>query len=424
MCSALPLEKNRVFLGRIDPAEIRAYQAWERVAHHEMSERRSLFTARPIFELRTSDVLHRNASFQPASHDGSTVLANSTTARRIAAGADSRVLALVVATIDGVSTFGQILDRLAAADREPFASTCQALLGSAITMPQAIEALERRLASTELVRFSQQPPYAVPRAYWENAIAIRDGLPILYRRAHSPADYVETLRGLHRVATLGQCGRNYYGGASGGQTTPGAFRVVEARTVFERPVLRTVARWSEQLGVREPLLASGGALVSDDGPLVELRSHGRVCIHASRGGEAFVSRALETSRRALVSGLAALDRADAHNLVAACARFHQVFVAAHPFANINNSLAMNVVNDLLVRGGMRAVPHLLLDALAVRSTSAAYEIAFGAVVAKYARRYRSGEGKEEKSADPGADLLRMMMVESWQAIRRGHDDHG
>lgn len=415
MSSALPLEENHVFLGQIDPAEVRAYQAWERVAHREMAERQGLFTVRPVFELRTSDVLHRDAAFLPASHDGHAALLNGKTGRRVSVAADSRVLALVVAMVDGVSTFGELLERMAAADREPFASTCHALLGSAVTVPQALDALQRRLASAELVRFPQQPPYAIPRAYWENAIAVRDGLPLLYRCASSRPGFIEALQGLHRLATLGESGRNYYGGASGVTTTPGVFRAAEARTVFKLPVLRAVERWSAHLGVHEPLLTSGAGLASDDSSLIELRSQGRECLHAFPAGEASLSRMLEASRRALLSALTALGRSDARGLVAACARFHQVFVAAHPFANINNSLAMNIVNDLLVRGGMRALPHLLLDALAVRLTPAGYESAFGTVVARYGRGHHSGEAEDR--ADQATDLLQMMMVESWRAIK-------
>jgi Fic family protein len=47
-----------------------------------------------------------------------------------------------------------------------------------------------------------------------------------------------------------------------------------------------------------------------------------------------------------------------------CALFHHAFAHAHPFANINNSIAMNIVNDLLGSAGIGIVPHLYFDRVA------------------------------------------------------------
>jgi hypothetical protein len=64
--------------------------------------------------------------------------------------------------------------------------------------------------------------------------------------------------------------------------------------------------------------------------------------------------------------------------------FHQAFVNAHPFANINNSIAMNVVNDCLRHAGLGHVPHLFLDYLAQRLPPDRYSAAFARAVELHA----------------------------------------
>jgi hypothetical protein len=55
------------------------------------------------------------------------------------------------------------------------------------------------------------------------------------------------------------------------------------------------------------------------------------------------------------------------------ARFHQAFVRLHPFYCANQSLAMNLVNFVLGTSHCGAIPHLILDHMALRLSSAAYE---------------------------------------------------
>jgi Fic family protein len=58
-------------------------------------------------------------------------------------------------------------------------------------------------------------------------------------------------------------------------------------------------------------------------------------------------------------------RSDRDGFLRHCALFHHAFVHAHPFGNINNSIAMNIVNDLFGRAGIGVVPHLYLDQVAL-----------------------------------------------------------
>jgi Fic family protein len=60
----------------------------------------------------------------------------------------------------------------------------------------------------------------------------------------------------------------------------------------------------------------------------------------------------------------ALKTNDADKALRHCALFHHAFAHAHPFNNINNSIAMNIVNDLLRKAGIGVLPHLYFDQLA------------------------------------------------------------
>jgi hypothetical protein len=106
-------------------------------------------------------------------------------------------------------------------------------------------------------------------------------------------------------------------------------------------------------------------------------------------------------------------------MIGACARFHQLFIAAHPFYNVNHSLVMNVVNDLLAAVGVGSVPHLYLDYLAQRTNPDDYESAFVRAVATYAIR-RDEEDAVDKAMRAAAGLLRiasLRMVAEYKALQ-------
>jgi hypothetical protein len=75
---------------------------------------------------------------------------------------------------------------------------------------------------------------------------------------------------------------------------------------------------------------------------------------------------------------------DAQAAMSAAARFHQAFVRLHPFHCANQSLAMNLVNAVAKRAHGAGLPHLLLDHLALRLSTGAYQEVFGRAIRSFA----------------------------------------
>lgn len=323
---------------------------------------------RLAFELRTEDVPSRASAVTVARDGTRTVVVNARTGRRAEIDADVEAVTRVLEAIDGVSAAGSLV------------AAAQPLVGTAILLTDVIDRLESRLSRAQLLRFPQQSPYAMTRTYWENAIAVRARLDRLYAAAHDPDASAAALRGLHRLATVGESGRNYYGAAGHMVTSPGDFRGEHMRTHLDATILRAIQDWAGQLGVRHRLLLDG--VIEIDGVVaVERRRGGLACAHRMGVDGSAIRALVDRARRALIEALDAIRRGDRAAVMAACAAWHRAFVMAHPFGNVNNSIAMNVVNDLLEKSGACAIPHLFLDHLALRLSEADYEAAFARVVA-------------------------------------------
>jgi hypothetical protein len=402
---------NPVFLGHVAAASVADFQTWERRVGSRMAARKQMIPLDVGFDLRDADVLDRHADVRLVD----SLLVDARTGYRMPLDADPNLAVRIVSAIDGRSSYADVLSAIPESQREAAASWCHRCLGSVIVAPAAVDRLERRLPLPELVRFPQQSPYAVSRAYWENSIAVRGALPLLYRAAAtSQAEFRNALRGLHRLATLGEDGRNFYGAASGLPTVPGELRQGPVRTWVTRPVLQTMTRWLDELGVREPLVASGAPAGTGDTPLIDLVDGGLTCEHL--GGGDSLNSALEAVQQQVLTALAAREQNPHRALLASCARVHQVMVAVHPFANVNNSIAMNIVNDLLTSGGAGALPHLFLDYLALRMTPSGYAEAFAAVVAACAADFSVAPSRR-RSVERCDGLLRLATLEHFPVGR-------
>jgi hypothetical protein len=119
-----------------------------------------------------------------------------------------------------------------------------------------------------------------------------------------------------------------------------------------------VAHWLQLLGVSCALVETGTIVSSHGVPLTRISDCGRECYHPYE--REHLASQLREMRRHLAEARACLgiDRA---RFLRHCALFHHAFAHAHPFGNINNSIAMNVVNDLLGRAGVGVLPHLYFD---------------------------------------------------------------
>jgi hypothetical protein len=300
-----------------------------------------------------------------------------------------------------------------------------------VMAPTAVVALERQLSGTEIVRFPG-PPYGIDRAYWENMIALGDWFEAEQDAVADVDAFEQLLRELHVIALMGRSLQSFYKPAS-----PVADRTVAPGGWFDDPVR---------------LERGGPVTVFLDGPRVNASLvggwgyHAELCrslgeadaladerAHDRRGlswGEVVLARSqkdatagpwfcpprpirpahLEELRAALGSAIAAARADDADAARRRVAEFHQRFVQLHPFHCANQSLSMALVNAVLRRTEGVGIPHLLLDHLALRLSSEAYERLFARAVAAYALA----------EPDPGRRLatLQDRTQRSWVTIRK------
>jgi hypothetical protein len=354
---------RQVFERPASEEQIRAFQEWEQRNAARMLLRYADFPNRSAFGLRPSDVvtIDRHVRFDFTGSEPR-LLDESGTCVGTIANAPVGLLQRFLAALDGQRSIAAICSE------QPFAqhagslqALVEALLGGPFLIPASVDELESRLPAVELIRYPSQSPYAMPRQYWENSIAVRQALDELYSRANDFGAFADGLRGLHRLATLGANGRNYYGGAGGVATVPGEFRNTPLSNRFSPRKKWIFERWLRLLDVTCELVNSGSIVSSRDVPLTRIAEHGSECHHAS--GRDLLASQLNELRVHLAAACAALGT-DRDRLLRHCALFHHAFAHAHPFGNINNSIAMNIVNDLLGRAGVGVIPHLYFDQVA------------------------------------------------------------
>lgn len=272
-----------------------------------------------------------------------------------------------------------------------------ATFGVALFAPHAVTALEREVSGSEIVRFPGAP-YEIERPYWENMAAVRRRGGDLEHALRDADAALRELSALHVVALLGESRRNFYRPASrvaNNGVAPGALWQAASRTE-ETP---EGTRFLEGPRVHVPLLGGRGygallAELSGDPEATldrrELREDGldwgRILTGRADGDREAatwftpprpLTRAHVVSLfSALSDAVAAAARAERAAALAALADFHQRFVRLHPFRACNQALAMNLVNAVLARVTGAGMPHLVLDHLALRWSSAAYRRLF------------------------------------------------
>jgi hypothetical protein len=242
---------------------------------------------------------------------------------------------------------------------------------------------------------------------------------LLYDSSGSLADFLEALCGCHRLATVGESGRSYYGGGRGVPTVPGGLRDLEVFTIVGRPILRTLEAWVAQLDIADALVRDGPILSRAKRVMVRIEDDGLRCVYGPGSADHSPRALLDEARDELRHALRARAAADMPTMLGACARFHQLFIAAHPFYNVNHSLVMNVVNDFLAGAGVGSLPHLYLDYLAQGTHPDDYESAFSRAVATYAIR-RGEDDSVDRAMRAAAGLLRiasLRMVVEYKALQ-------
>jgi hypothetical protein len=357
---------RHVFENPATPAEIRTYHEWERRNGARMQLRYADVPVASAFGVRPSDVvtLSRHVTFDFSGHEPRLVDAAGRHLGTLGNSA-SDLLQRFAAALDGRQTLGAVCARAPFAAQAAALQACVgALLGGPFLVPGSVAELEGRLRAIEVLRFPSLSPYTMPREYWENSIAVRQALADFYARLASFDAFSAGLRGLHRLATLGANGTNYYGGAGGIATVPGEYRSIAVANAFSDRRQRLLRNWLRQLGSADVLVTSGSIVSTSGVSLASIAAEGLESHRPyGRAGED-LTRQLQDVHVHLVAARAAAG-VDTDALVRQCALFHHAFVHAHPFGNINNSIAMNIVNDLLGRAGVGVMPHLYFDQVAL-----------------------------------------------------------
>ncbi|MBW2528769.1 MAG: hypothetical protein JRI23_31630 [Deltaproteobacteria bacterium] len=389
------------------PPELFEYQQWLQQRRQERSGERDYLMAEsaPRFEPRKDD--------RVAALDGLEVVGNGTDVRlrtpvasaEIAVpGVKRSVVERLVGAIDGRRTLLEVSWR---AEAEPgaMARFLRASFGRVILAPAAVARLEQQLPGTEIVRFPCAP-YGIERPYWENMIDLRSWFEAERGAVDDAEAFEALLRQLHVIALMGRSLQSFYQPAS-----PVADRTVAPGGWFDDPVRlertydvtifldgpRVNASLVGGRGYHEALYESADdpEALADDRALAEEEGldWGRVVVARSQkdaaAGPWFCPpRPLEPGhfealREALGRALAAATAGDREAAVAWAAGFHRRFVRLHPFHCANQSVAMNLVGAVLSRSHGRGIPHLVLDHLALRLSSEAYERVFARAVAAY-----------------------------------------
>lgn len=345
--------------------QVRAFQEWEQRNAARMLLRYVDFPDASAFGLRPSDVvtINRRVRFDFTGNEPR-LLDERGTSLGTLANVPVDLLRRFVAAPDGQRPLAAICSEPPFAEHSGrLQALVEALLGGPFLVPATIDELERQLPAIELLRFPSQSPYAMPRQYWENSLAVRQALAGFYLGVNDFGTFSKGLRGLHRLATIGANGRNYYGGAGGVPTVPGEFRNMPIGNRFNERKKWIADRWLRLLDAPYALVETGSIVSTHGVPLARIADHGHECHHPyGRAGEDLASQ-LNELRVHLAAACAAVGM-ERDRLLRHCALFHHVFAHAHPFGNINNSIAMNVLNDLLGRAGIGVIPHLYFDQVA------------------------------------------------------------
>ncbi len=292
------------------------------------------------------------------------------------------------------------------------ASLLQHAFGRALFAPLAVSGAERAISGVEITRFPGSP-YEIARPYWQNMAAVRAALPRLESALDDDQRFARQLCELHVIALMGENLDSYYqpqSPISGRRAAPGrlmltATRVVErslavaanapaAHFVVSGPIVHAAQlggeRYHELLrqSLGAPRADAVGAFSDETG-----LDFGRI-VRATTPSDPLpkpwfcpprplVDGHFESLRRDLRRALGAAEHGNKEACLHALAAFHQNFIRVHPFHCGNQSLAMNIVNRVLLELAGAGIPHLMLDHLALRHSAEAYAVAFRRCVAVY-----------------------------------------
>ena len=376
-------EMNRVFLTPLSRAEIHAFQVIERQQAGSNKERYALIPRKNAFVLRGGDVLQLLPTLDDMKIEKEAEGVRIDRAGEESVILDSGAIDFVEEILDELrtpQTYACLQSSLSSrCDSKTIKNICEELLGVCLEAPGTIAALERELPLNGLLRFPLHSPYRLPRAYWENSIAVRRALPLLYESCSSTAGFVKAISGLHRLATMGESGENIYGGAGGLPTAPGVYRQQDIKTGVAPWCLHSLEWWLKDLEVPAKLVKRGTIQSIGKRSMVEISMDGVQCMHLYEADGQLVFKLMDEARNTLRAALQSANTKDVDAVLSQLARFLQLFSLAHPFNNINASIAMNIVNDILEKQELGRLPHLYLDYVAQRTLPGDFSLIFKAI---------------------------------------------
>lgn len=323
------------------------------------------------------------------------------------AGVPAHVTGRVLSLIDGSRVLAQV-EAESGASPEQLDRIMKATFGRVVLAPRTVERYQAALSGHAIVRFPAVA-YEIERSYWDNMIAVRDRVCDETRALSTVETFWPTLRKLHVLALLGAEGDSFYRPLS-----PIAERRARPGALYDKParVLRTATEAFIIEGPRVSVPPVGNDTyfrllsesLDDRAALAPEREvtdasglhWGTVLTARARGDRAalpwfFPPRPIRPEHLHAVASLwqkayaSAQSRGESECLDA-LAGLHWTFVRLHPFSCANQSLVMNLVNYLLDELGGAAIPHLLLDQLALRLSASAYARLFVRAV----QSWRSG----------------------------------
>lgn len=390
------------------PPELFEYQRWLAGERKRKAPRRGrdyLFAEpEPRFEPRKEDVVVPLGSLEVRRKGGQVRLHSPAAAASLELdGVSQDEATRLIAAIDGQRS---LLEVGWEAEVEPvvLARFLRAAFGRLLLAPAAVVELERQLSGVEIVRFPCAP-YGIDRPYWENMIALRRWFETQGADLGAPGRFASLLGELHVIALMGRSLRSFYKPAS-----PVADRTVAPGSFFEEAVRlertetmtifldgpRVNASFVGGRGYHDALYDSLGDPAAlgpersfeQDGLAWGELIHARSQKDDGPGPWFCPPRPIEPAHLGALQedlqGALAAARAGRPALAARrAARFHQRFVRLHPFHCANQSLAMSLVNAVLAGSHGAGMPHLLLDHLALRLSTDAYQRLFARAVAAY-----------------------------------------
>lgn len=379
--------------------QIEHYQQWEKTTQSHLPGRYDFgFSGAAVFAINNNDVLTCVDAFEVDDSEGGVRINYGDLNNRqsiVLKSINRETVYQLINAIDGVRSFENVCNTLTAHfEASEVESLCSILLGHIIENEAAVKTLQNRIRREEIVRFPAQSPYLILRSYWNNCADVREHVAELVDEALDTQSLMAKLADLHIYATMGTSLKSYYGGSGQIPTIPGGYRTHPVRTGMSEAKSCFIDEYLAGNSFGK-LLRDERWLFTESQTLLGIVAESAMTFRHPPPDNGLLVQIFDEIRLTIQDIRDALTTENQTKLINALSRLHKLFLHAHPFYNINNSIAMNIVNYCLLKAGLGVVPHLLLDFIALRVEFSDYQQIFSKVVASYALQGGTGKSEEE-----------------------------